>query len=99
MFNLRKAKKIYNEVGFLNSLNSFSSLFLITLYYAFNEYEHFDILKETINVLKKDPGNDQSALCNREKAVIIDALKTKYSLPLLLRKMQLSKSSYYYQKK
>ena len=31
--------------------------------------------------------------------MIIDALKTKYSLPLLLRKMQLSKSSYYYQEK
>ena len=58
-----------------------------------------DILKETINVLKKDPGIDQRALCNREKAVIIDALKNKYSLPLLLRKMHLSKSSYYYQKK
>ena len=30
-----------------------------------------DILKETINVLKKDPGIDQTALTNREKAVII----------------------------
>ena len=37
-----------------------------------------DILKETITVLKKkDPGIDQTALSNREKAVIIDALKTK----------------------
>lgn len=34
-----------------------------------------DILKETINVLKKDPDIDQSALSNREKAVIIDVLK------------------------
>ena len=34
-----------------------------------------DILKETINVLKKDPGIDQTALSNREKAVIIDAIK------------------------
>ena len=58
-----------------------------------------DILKETINVLKKDPGIDQTALSNREKAVIIDALKTKYSLLFLLKKLQLSKSSYYYQKK
>ena len=56
-----------------------------------------DILKETINVLKKDPDIDLSALSNREKAVIIDVLKTRYSLPLLLEKMQLSKSSYYYQ--
>ena len=57
-----------------------------------------DILKETINVLKKDPGIDQTALTNREKAVIIDALKSKYSLPHLLKKLELSKSSYYYQK-
>ena len=56
-----------------------------------------DILKETINVLKKDPDIDQSALSNREKAVIIDVLKNKYSLPSLLQKLQLSKSSYYYQ--
>ncbi len=42
-----------------------------------------DILKETINVLKKDPGIDQAALKNREKAMIADALKNKYSLPIL----------------
>ena len=58
-----------------------------------------DILKETINVLKKDPGIDQEALSNREKAVIIDALKTKYSLPHLLKKLRILKSSYYYQEK
>ncbi len=45
-----------------------------------------DILKETINVLKKDPGIDQTALSNREKAVIIDALKNKYSLPTFIEK-------------
>lgn len=58
-----------------------------------------DILKETINVLKKDPGVDQTALTNREKAVIIDALKNKYSLPALCVKLNLAKSSYYYQEK
>ena len=56
-----------------------------------------DILKETINVLKKDPGVDQTALKNREKAVIIDALKSKYSLPELCKKLDLARSSYYYQ--
>lgn len=56
-----------------------------------------DILKETINVLKKDPGIDQKALKNREKAVIIGALKDKYSLPALMDQLGLSKSSYYYQ--
>ena len=58
-----------------------------------------DILRETINVLKKDPGINQAALKNREKAVIVDALKDKYSLPLLLEKLEFSKSSYYYQEK
>lgn len=56
-----------------------------------------DLLKETINVLKKDPGIDQTALKNREKAVIVDALRDRHSLPLLLERLSLSKSSYYYQ--
>ena len=58
-----------------------------------------DILKETINILKKDPGVDQTSLRNREKAVIIDILKYKYSLPSLCNKLRISKSSYYYQEK
>lgn len=56
-----------------------------------------DILKETINVLKKDPGVDWKNLKNREKVAVIDAMKEKYPLPALLRKMKLSRSSYYYQ--
>ena len=51
-----------------------------------------DILKDTINVLKRDPGIDQTALKNREKAVIIDALKSKYPLPDLLKQLELSKA-------
>ncbi|MBP7060334.1 MAG: IS3 family transposase [Lachnospiraceae bacterium] len=62
-----------------------------------NMQMEIDILKETINVLKKDPGIDHTSLTNREKAVIIDALKNKYPLPLLRTKFELSKSSYYYQ--
>ena len=58
-----------------------------------------DILKETINVLKKDPGVDQTALRNREKAAIIGALRNKYSLPSLLSALRISRSSYYYQVK
>jgi transposase-like protein len=58
-----------------------------------------DILKETINVLKKDPGVDQAALRNGEKAAVIDALKNKYSLPNLLTALHYSRSSYYYQQK
>ena len=56
-----------------------------------------DVLKETIAVLKKDPGVDLTELRNREKAVIIDALKGKYALPTLLSRFNMAKSSYYYQ--
>ncbi len=57
-----------------------------------------DILKETINVLKKDPGANMEALKNREKAAIVDALKDRYPLPVLLIRLDLPKSSYYFQK-
>lgn len=36
---------------------------------------------------------------NAEKAMIIDALKNKYSAPQLLAKLRVSKSSYFYQHK
>lgn len=58
-----------------------------------------DILKEIIEVLKKDPGVDLTELKNREKAVIIGVIKGKYPLPLLLSRLQLARSSYYYQLK
>ena len=58
-----------------------------------------DILKETIEVLKKDRGVDWATLRNQEKAVIVDALRSKYSLPMLLQNLKLSRSSYYYQHK
>lgn len=38
-------------------------------------------------------------LSNRAKAVIVDALKRKYSLPTLPNKLKMAKSSYYYQEK
>lgn len=56
-----------------------------------------DVLKETISVLKKDPDIDLTVLRNREKAVIIDALKGKYALPALLSCFKMAKSRYYYQ--
>jgi transposase InsO family protein/transposase-like protein len=58
-----------------------------------------DILKETLNVLKKDPGVDITALSNKEKVVIVDALRNKYSLPLLIMKLKFPRSSYYYHQK
>ena len=35
---------------------------------------------------------------NKEKAAIVDALKDRYTLPMILRKLEMPKSSYYYQK-
>jgi len=57
-----------------------------------------DILKETLDVLKKGPGVDWSTLKNQEKAAIVDALKNKYSLPTLLEALHYARSSYFYQK-
>lgn len=45
-----------------------------------------DIRKETLNVIKKDPGVDWKNLKNREKVAVIDAMKEKYPLLILLRK-------------
>ena len=56
-----------------------------------------DVLKETLAVFKKDPGVDMTALKNREKAVIIGALREKYALPMLLTYFHMARSSYYYQ--
>lgn len=56
-----------------------------------------DILKQTIEILKKDQGIDILKLKNKEKTMIIDALRNKYSLSLLLKKLNISKSSYCYQ--
>ena len=53
-----------------------------------------DILRETIKILKKDPGVDPSQLKNSERAAIIDALKGIYPLPHLLLKLKLPRSSY-----
>lgn len=55
-----------------------------------------DILRETINVIKKDPGFDPSQLKNSERVTIVDALKGKYPLPKLLKKVELARSSYYF---
>ncbi len=42
-----------------------------------------NILKETINVIKKDSGVDMSILKNSEKTAVINALKNSYPLQSL----------------
>lgn len=56
-----------------------------------------DILKETINVLKKGPDIDCNNLNNKEKTAVINTMKNRYPLPVLLGKLNLARSSYYYQ--
>ena len=39
-----------------------------------------DLLKATIDVLKKDPGVNLERLKNSEKTVVMDAVRAKYAL-------------------
>lgn len=57
-----------------------------------------DILTATAEVLKKGQGIDPVRLSNKEKTIVIDALRTIYPLNELLERMGLAKSSYFYQK-
>ena len=54
------------------------------------------ILEETIKVIKKDPGVDRSDLSNREKTLMVDALRKSYPLSDLLERFGLPRSSFYY---
>lgn len=58
--------------------------------------EH-DILKKADEIIKKDQGINLEILTNREKAVLIDALRDRYRLKELLVVMDMAKSSYCYQ--
>ena len=55
-----------------------------------------DVMTEVFELLKKEQGTDIEALTNKEKFLIISALKTKYSILSLLKHLSMSKSSYYY---
>ena len=55
-----------------------------------------DVLTVASEVLKKDQGVSPSALTNREKTIVIDALRDQYSLNELLSVLTIAKSSYFY---
>ncbi|NMB01843.1 MAG: IS3 family transposase [Firmicutes bacterium] len=57
-----------------------------------------DILNKAVELAKKEQGIDPRKLANKEKAGLIDALRTKYPLNELLMMMYMPKSSYLYQK-
>lgn len=56
-----------------------------------------DILQKAAEILKKDEGIGIDKLSNKEKAMIIDALKGRYPLKDLLHSLSMAKSSYFYQ--
>ena len=56
-----------------------------------------DILEKTAEVIKKDQGVSLKTLINREKAIVIDALRSEYRLEDLLKTLNMAKSSYCYQ--
>jgi putative transposase len=58
-----------------------------------------EVLEKAAEVIKKDEGVNLKNLTNHEKAIVIGALRSKYSLKTLLEIFHMAKSSYCYQKK
>lgn len=56
------------------------------------------ILEKTAELIKKDPGIDPKNLTNKEKTVLVDALKNEFPLNILINMLGISRSSYYYQR-
>lgn len=56
-----------------------------------------DILEKAGELLKKEEGIDLKTLSNREKAILVNALRKTYPLQALLSSLKMAKSSYCYQ--
>ena len=59
------------------------------------QLEH-DLLKKANELLKKDLGVDLHLLSNREKTVLVDALRAEYNLIELFERLNFARSSYFY---
>jgi putative transposase len=57
-----------------------------------------DLLEGAAELIKKDPGVSLQKLSNQEKTMLIDALRDQHPLTELMRMLQISSSSYYYQR-
>jgi putative transposase len=57
------------------------------------------ILDKAAEIVKKEMSIDVEALTNKEKTMVIDALKTKVSLAILLHYTNIPRSSYFYHHK
>lgn len=55
-----------------------------------------DLLKKANELLKKELGIDRQHLTNREKTLLVDALKSTYPVTELLCELNLPRSSYFY---
>lgn len=55
-----------------------------------------DILEKTGALLKKDVSINPDLLNNKEKAILVNALKNKYRINVLLNILNMAKSSYFY---
>ena len=54
------------------------------------------LMREVVEVVKKDPGADLRRLSNREKTMLIDRLRPRYSLRSLTCLLRIAPSSYHY---
>jgi putative transposase len=59
------------------------------------QLEH-DLLKKANELLKKDLGVDLRLLTNREKTLLVDALRQTHILPEIFTRLDLARSSYFY---
>lgn len=55
-----------------------------------------DIAREVVEVVKKDPGADPAALTNREKALVVNALRGDYSVTSLTSRLGMAGSCHRY---
>lgn len=55
-----------------------------------------DLLKKANELLKKELGIDRQHLTNREKTLLVDALRSTYTVTELLWELNLPRSSYFY---
>ena len=56
------------------------------------------ILAGTVEILKKDPGADPSALTAAERAALAESLRAEFGLPRVLAALSLARSTYYHRR-
>jgi len=62
----------------------------------FEQQLEIDLMKAVVDVVKKDRCVDPSTLSNREKAMVIDAMRPTYSLSSLASRLGIAPSTYHY---